>query len=181
MAALLRTSPPNLGLRIRSLAAWTRTQPGSGFRFASSLDTPIRTTTPRPARRSPSSASSAPRAPRKGFVSAFVGGSTIDDATPVLSETPAPSRKHDPPRKSRPTRSGSYTTSFRLSPDHLLVTKDFAEFVRKKERTPAQVMEHVMEVRNQRDRDFMLARILNEYLKQNRVHNIEPLIIEVRR
>jgi len=61
------------------------------------------------------------------------------------------------------------------------VTKDFAEFVRKKERTPAQVMEHVMEVRNQRDRDFMLARILNEYLKQNRVHNIEPLIIEVRR
>jgi hypothetical protein len=36
-----------------------------------------------------------------------------------------------------------------------------------------------MEARYQRDWDFMLGRILNEYLKQNQVYNIEPLIIEV--
>lgn len=36
-----------------------------------------------------------------------------------------------------------------------------------------------MEARYQRDRDFMLGRILNEYLKQNQVYNIEPLIIEM--
>lgn len=36
-----------------------------------------------------------------------------------------------------------------------------------------------MEARYQRDWDFMLGRILNEYLKQNQVYNIEPLIIEM--
>ncbi|KAG0375135.1 hypothetical protein BGX24_009500 [Mortierella sp. AD032] len=36
-----------------------------------------------------------------------------------------------------------------------------------------------MEARYQRDRDYMLGRILNEYLKLGQVHNIEPLIIEM--
>lgn len=178
MAALLRTSP-NLGLRIRNLAL-TRTNPSTyiNTRFASSLDTPIRTTPPasRTARRTTSSPP-----PRKEFVSAFVGGTSIDDTTPT--HTPLPALKSSSySRRSSPTRAvataSSASTPNGLSSKHLLVNKDFAKFVQK-QRTPQQVLDHVMEARYHRDRDFMLGRILNEYLKQDQVYNIEPLIIEV--
>ncbi|KAG0276048.1 hypothetical protein BGZ95_008058 [Linnemannia exigua] len=186
MAALLRTSP-NLGLRIRSLAL-TRTPrqqqlaTTSGTRLASSLDTPIRATSaPRTTttRRTNNS--------RKDFVSAFVGGTSIDDNTPSSSPSP-PSRStysSTPPahpKRYSPARavanSQSASTQFGLPSEHLLVTKDFARFAQKK-RTPQQVVDHVMEARYQRDRDYMLGRILNEYLKLGQVHNIEPLIIEM--
>ncbi|OAQ26809.1 hypothetical protein K457DRAFT_127984 [Linnemannia elongata AG-77] len=185
MAALLRTSP-NLGLRIRNLAL-TRTQqtPSLNTRFASSLDTPIRTTPPA-SRTTPRRTTSSPHHPRKEFVSAFVGGTTIDDTTPSLPPPASvPKSSSSSPtfsRRSSPTRAvataSSASTPHGLPSKHLLVTKDFAKYVQKN-RTPQQVLDHVMEARYQRDRDFMLGRILNEYLKQNQVYNIEPLIIEM--
>ncbi|KAF8935123.1 hypothetical protein BGZ47_010056 [Haplosporangium gracile] len=183
MAALLRTSP-NLGLRIRNLVlARTQRPPTSSLntRFASSLDTPIRTT---PASRTHRRTTFSPH-PRKEFVSAFVGGTSIDDTTPIHSSPPAAVTSKSSSsysRKSSPTRAvataSSASTPYGLPSGHLLVTKDFAKYVQKN-RTPQQVLDHVMEARYQRDWDFMLGRILNEYLKQNQVYNIEPLIIEM--
>ncbi|KAF9124154.1 hypothetical protein BGW39_008410 [Mortierella sp. 14UC] len=189
---MLRTSH-TLGRRIRTLAL-TRTPSSahqhpvttaSGTRFASSLDTPIRAT--HPTSRAPASAAArrTNQNPRKEFIPAFVGGSSIDDNTPPSTSSTTsshPSRSSSPPRRYTPTRTiatpQSATTLYGLPNEHLLITKDFVKFVQKK-RTPQQILEHVMEARYQRDRDFMLSRILNEYLKLGQVHNIEPLIIEM--
>ncbi|KAF9903056.1 hypothetical protein EC991_004269 [Linnemannia zychae] len=193
---MLRTSH-TLGHRIRTLAL-TRTPPSAhqhsantastGTRSASSLDTPIRATAPTsraPTSRAPASTGvrRTNQNSRKEFVSAFVGASNIDDNTP--SSTSSHSHRSSAsshPRRSSPTRTiatpQSQAAFNGLPNDHLLVTKDFVKFVQK-QRTPKQVLDHVMEARYQRDRDFMLGRILNEYVKLGQVHNIEPLIIEM--
>ncbi|KAF9926463.1 hypothetical protein FBU30_003963 [Linnemannia zychae] len=173
MAALLRTSP-NLGFRIKNIAL-PRAIPPSGTRFASSIDAPIRT----------AYRTSSRTAPPKEFVSAFVGGSRIDDKTPQTSSKPTTTGTTSKTsafirKRSSPSKTPGLTTQRAqgLPAGHLLVTKDFVKIVQN-HWSPQKVLDHVMEARNQRDWEFMLGRIMNEYLKHDQVHSIEPLINEM--